>query len=169
MRLFGAMLIFIACSAAGALRAAALWKKVKTLSAVEGMLRILSGEICGRLSDIKTALGVLKRSSPPETADFIGALCGRSGEIGEMPFSRLWSECAAQTLGVLGADELSELCALGTVLGRYDAPTQKAAMENCAEYFRQAHAEALPRVSGSMKAAFGAGASLGLIIMITLI
>ncbi len=168
MRYAGAIMIFLACAGGGFYKAMQIKSRVRTLSSLIAALEVLKGEIADRLSDLPTALENTRGGASGEAACFIGALCQSSREIGDRPFADIWRQCAQEKLPSLRENELSALISLGGMLGRYDGETQAQAIDACRDALKASYSLFAPTASSGMRAAMGAGVSIGLMITITL-
>lgn len=83
--------------------------------------------------------GILKSILPRangRAAVFIKTVCLKKELLGEKSLGEIWNESAASAFRRLGENELSALCGLGAVLGRYSIETQLAEINRCAGVFR---------------------------------
>ena len=168
MKYLGALFVFLSCTGGGIYRALMLKRRARTLAELSAALALLRGEICGRLSDLPSAL-IAAGGANGEAGGFFAALREEAAQIGDKPFSEIWGGCAAEKLGSLQAEELRAVTALGSILGRYDAETQGRAIDACRDRLASAYELAAAGLSGAMRTAVSAGVSIGLMITITLI
>lgn len=168
MKLLGGLLVFLACAGSGVWRAALIRRRVRTLGTLDAALALLRGEICDRLTPLPEAVAAAGGAAG-ETGAFFSALSAASAQIGDEPFSTLWQTAAEKNLCSLRTEELAAAAALGGVLGRYDAESQRKAIDACRDKLTAAYALAAPDARSAMRAAAGAGAAVGLILTITLL
>lgn len=169
MKYIGAVLVFAACLGGGIYRAMLIKKRVRTLEGLAAALELMRGEICQRLLDMPTVFEKILPTVNRETRPFFEELSASSDKLGDLPLSEIWRGCAEKNLYILHEGELNALCALGETLGRYDALIQSNAIEGTLDVIKASLREASAQSAGGVKTAIGVGASLGLMLLITLI
>jgi stage III sporulation protein AB len=167
VKYIGAALIFTAGILAGACRAAAARRRVKTLYAVAAAVRIMKNEICQRLIPLPAAIKTA--FSSPELRRFLEEFDALVPQIGETGFSDIWQSCCAKGFAELTDEELTCIMALGRSLGRYDAAVQGQAMDGCLRQLESAYAAESAACTAYCRTSMGIGASLGAMISITLL
>lgn len=163
----GAVLIIIALTACGSLRASELKFRARLLGAMTAALEIMRMEIVSRLAPLPEVCGRLAETGPVEARQLFSALCRRLPELGARSFADIWTEEAAAL--PLKSGELAALCDLGGALGRYGAEEQGAAIERCMEILSLAAREAGAEAVSGGRLSTGVGLTAGLILAVMLI
>lgn len=169
MKLAGALLAFLGCCAAGAVRASAARRRLDALSALCEALCLMKSELGTRLSTIPDMAERASGQTRGTVKDFFTALSARMDELGHVELAQLWAECAAAELSVLAGAEAREFAALGAVLGRCDADMQLAAISACEAYLRAALEHARGDYPQQRRLSLGIAAAAGALLVIVFI
>ncbi len=169
MRLIGAMLIMLGCTAAGLMKAHMLEQRDKTFGELITILTLMRSEICSRAVPLDEALRITYGAATGDTGRFLRRVSGDFSELGKRSFCDIWSDAAASCLQILPPHSLSAVKALGSSLGRYDAAMQCTALERCINDIAAEHSTLRETLCASKKMYVGVGSAAGLILAIVLI
>lgn len=168
IKLFGALLVFSAFFAGGAVKASALKNELFTLRGMIQLTELMKNEIVARRTRLQSLAEMLLAASDKYTADFAESLCAGLRKLGEKSFADIWRESIDGGLGALSKECRMLLAELGGSIGRYDVELQQAAFERCI-YRLCEHERALSgSYSSNRKMYFGVFGGTGLIALILL-
>lgn len=169
IRLMGAILLVAGCGAVGLCAVGRLDGRVRDLRELMGGLETLQRELGWRLSPLPKAMEMAARETHGRTAQFF-ELCTQGMEhLNGVPFQNVWQNGLEQCSLRLEQEDRVILEQLGSVLGRYDADTQRQALENALTQLERQQTKAaedrqrLGRVYGVL------GMTVGLFVVILLI
>lgn len=169
MRLAGAFMVFAACGAMGLMRVAGAKARMEQLAAVERALALMRGELALNLTPMPNLIEYVSLHSCGGAREFFSALLRKLSALGERELSALWTEAAAETLGLLGVEERAELDALGQILGRAELSEQLSAIERCERCFDGALKSARIEYPTHRRLTLGVSAAAGLLLVIVFI
>lgn len=162
LKLIGAAMLLTASAALGFGAAGTLNAQVCELEDLILSLKMMEWELSDRATPLPE---LLRRSSACMSGivkDFYLLCISGVEQRRELPFSQIWHEAAESVSFHLGKQELSQLDHLGSVLGRYDAASQCAALRETRERLSrfledaQAQVKSAGRVYKTMGVASGA-------------
>ena len=132
VKAIGAVLIIASGIGIGLGGAAELRRRVRILTDLIASLMTVKAEITVRMTPLPELLEGLGRLAPLSVRGFYGRVAQSVQFLGECSFAELWLHAIekSEELG-LKVDELRELIALGTSLGRYGVAEQAAAIDLC--------------------------------------
>lgn len=128
-RLLGALLIASASAALGFGYINAEKRRVRALRSMERLLKTAAGELGTRLTPLPALFAQLEGRCDGTAAVFASALNTRLEQLGDRPFSELWTESVDSALDMLSGEERELLSALGLSLGRYELERQLAELD----------------------------------------
>lgn len=111
---------------------------------------------------------LVQKGGSEEVQRFFTALCAKKEEVGEKPFSTLWSECICAALPSLDEEDAGELRSLGSVLGISDLDAQCAAIERVCAAFEKHAADLRAHFAEKSRVTWGVSFSLGAFVVILL-
>lgn len=169
MKIAGCVLILAGCVAAALQYLSSLKRKIKTVSELCLALEELKAEIRTRFTPLPIAVNDLAAEKAGETAAFFKQLKSNMNKLGEAEFALLWSKAADAALKDIGAENLSQLKRLGSVLGRFELAEQANAFDICVAEFRHSNEEAKRKLKDNGKVCIGLMSCFGILLMIILI
>ena len=143
--------------------------RLQVLLSLRESLYVLGRELSEGQRELWTVFWELaQKGGSEEVQHFFSALCAKRKEVGEKPFSTLWSECVCAALPTLGKEEAEELLSLAPVLGRSDLDAQCAAIERVCAAFEKHAAELRAHFAEKNRVTWGVSFSLGAFVVILL-
>lgn len=126
LKLFGAVLVFGACTALGLTARERLTRRLHALDAILAALDYIGAELECRLTPLPTIIETLAASENHMTAELFGELQRKlheeNGQSLPYKWCRALRECR-EHLG-MGEEETAVLCDMAGFLGRFDAQQQ---------------------------------------------
>ena len=129
LRMFGAILLTIGAAAVGFSAAGSLRRRVVSLRALIGALELMDRELAFRLTPIPELFALLSQRTQAPACDFFAHCLSGMERLGEQTLSQIWHTALTSYSMDLHGEDRDALEALGEVLGRYDGPGQRAALE----------------------------------------
>ena len=133
MRLLGAILLVAATSYMGFARAVEVRRKPAYLRMIAGALTLLKHEIVAKSSDLPNAVSHVSVHCADRIRPFFYSVSSKI-ENAYGSFAEVWAEEVSGLSG-LNKQEMDLLEQLGLHLGKYDAESQKNALDQCIDSF----------------------------------
>lgn len=169
MKLTGCLLLLCACGALSLGAVGSLRSRVVQLRDFLAALEEMERELRCRLTPMPELLAALGADAPGAVGQFFALCAGRLDRLGERSFSRLWQEALEAADLCLEEEDRRELEVLGGSLGRYDGPSQCAAIARTRERLEEHLVRATER-RDRMSRVYGAlGLAAAAIMMIVLV
>lgn len=127
IKLAGMVLIVGAGAWSGICAAKKIEYRETLLRSLVESLELLEWELSFRLPLLKELFYELARKTTGPVSKFYAA-CGRKTVATECPITEIWEQSAREELSGLKDSDYDALFALGAVLGRYDAESQKSSV-----------------------------------------
>ena len=143
-------------------------RRLTELRQAEELLSLTRSELEARLTPLPELAELMRRSCTGSARRFSKLLSEGLSDMGERTFRELWSESTGKAFPHLSPDELRAVRSVGTVLGRYELPSQLAALDRCAEELRRSEKRLFDALSLRGKSAAGlfcAGSMLLIIVL----
>lgn len=168
IKLLGAVLLAAGCGAIGLGAVAHLDGRVRDLRELVTGMETLQREMGWRLTPLPTALETAAAETHGHAANFFEYCAQRAGHLAGTPFQQLWREGLERCTLWLDGGDRALLGQLGPVLGRYDADSQRQAIEGAIEGLdrRQIQAAEDRRRLGRVYGVLGLTAGLFLVILL---
>lgn len=125
LKMLGAAMLLISGSWLGMAKVKRMKKRMRLLSAMDGALALMSGEIANVGRALPEVFEMLTKHGPEETGDFFRLLCL---ECERLTAGEAWS--GALDFLQLEEDEKLLLKSLSGILGRYDSLRQSSEIES---------------------------------------
>lgn len=167
MKLVGAALVVAGCGAMGLGAVRRLDGRVRDLRELAAGLEALQRELCWRLAPLPEALKEAAGETHGRAAQFFDQCAQGAGTLGH-PFQQIWQEGLERCPLQLDREDQGVLEQLGPVLGRYDADSQRQAIEGAAAGLTRRQAQAVEdrRRLGRVYAVLGMTAGLLLVVLL---
>lgn len=169
MKIIGFVLLTSAAAAIGVFKAAELKKCVAALSELIAILELMRNEICTRRTPMKQLMSANSLHEYKYIQPFTFALDEHMNMLGNISFSRIWSDCVNENILFISDESRSCLINLGSSLGRYDAQLQAAAIDRCISELEREYKDLCANLKSNQKMYIGLGTGLGLVVSIILI
>lgn len=168
LKLLGAALLLSGCAGFGWSGVRNLELRVKTLRSMSAALELIGCELDFRAPPVRELFERLAVETEQPAASFFRA-CAEEMSVGEgRPLSELWRKCVKERLTSLKQAEAACLISVGAVLGRYDAQSQRRALNRAREqldgYLSGAMQER--RQKGRVYGALSAAAGVFLVVLL---
>lgn len=169
VRIIGAGLLLTASTALGFSAAAELRAHVRELEQFIGSFELMERELKGRLTPLPELLRLAANTMKTSVKEFYllcSALCAKKQD---RSFSFIWKNALRAVQLRLTEPELQVVESLGEVLGRYDAGSQIAALQEASERLKGELAAAKERQIHMGKVYGALGMTAGMFLVIILI
>ena len=168
IKLMGAVLVTAGCGAVGLGAARHLDGRVMDLRELSAGLETLQRELCWRLAPLPEALKEAAGEAHGRAALFFDRCAQNASTLDGHSFQQIWQKELERCQLRLDGEDRSVLEQLGPVLGRYDADSQRQAIEAAAAGLsrRQAQAEEERGRLGRVYAVLGITAGMFLAILL---
>lgn len=127
IKIIGMFLVIGAGAWAGIYAAKKIEFRETLLRGLVESLELLEWELSFRLPLLKELFKELARQTTGPVSKFYKA-CGEKTEMTESPITEIWEQTAREELQGLKNGDYDALLALGAVLGRYDAESQRSSV-----------------------------------------
>lgn len=128
-KLLGAVLVAAGGGWLGLSAAAELTKRLRAVQAMISGLELLERELWERGTALPELMAALGRRCAPPAAVFFQQCAEGCARLDQVPFGESWRQ-AVEGLELLSPDARAALFPLGEVLGRYEADSQRSALEH---------------------------------------
>jgi len=125
LKLLGCALLAGGGLTLGLAAAGELDRRIGALEAFAAALRLLEDELSLRCASTPELLELLSRRARAPARDFFAACAGDLERLGQATFEDIWTQALSRLPG--GGEDLRPFAALGSILGRYDVNSQRAA------------------------------------------
>ena len=169
MKLFGSMLLLAGCSGAGIILVKRLENRAKILQSMISVLEIMEREMGFRLSTLDEIIDAARRDVSGPVKEFLCRCLTVLNEKCDVLFSEIWSQALNECLPMLNWTDRESMLALGAVLGRYDAESQKQMIEHVRMRLEESLAEAKKECRSHGKVYRTVGATAGALLVILLL
>ena len=168
MRLVGVVLLVAGCGAVGLGAVSRLDGRVRDLRELAAGLEVLQRELGWRLAPLPEALKRAAEEAHGRASFFFSRCAQGARELNGRPFQQIWREALESCCLRLDGDDRALLGQLGMVLGRYDADSQRQAIEGVAARLdrRQVQAAEERQRLGRVYGVLGMTAGLFLVILL---
>lgn len=106
--------------------------RVTTLRSVVQALELMEHEMEFHLPFTMELMRETARRCAQPASGFLQT-CANGVETGEYPVSQIWQQAARENLPALKKGDMDALMTVGSVLGRYDADSQRQTLSGCRE------------------------------------
>lgn len=166
IKIMGALICVGTMTALGIKKAEDIKYRARLPRALSASFCLMRGEIVTRLSSLPDTIERLAKSAPMEVRGFYVLLFTKLDELGEREFFDIWCDCVSYL--ALNERDMSVVCDLASILGKYEAYEQGLALNRCIEHLNHSASSSDVKASEASKLYTGLGMSLGLIISILL-
>ena len=128
-KLMGAVLVAAGCGWLGLGAAAGLTRRLRAVQAMIVGLELLERELWERGAALPELMAALGRRCAPPAAGFFQTCAQGCAHLDQTPFGESWRQ-AVEGLTLLSPEGRAALLPLGEVLGRYEADSQRQALEH---------------------------------------
>ena len=162
LKVVGAVLLLAGGIGLGLSAVRRLERRVTALRSLTQALELMEQELDFRLPPMKELIAETARRSAEPASGFLRTCAEKMDHLDGQPLSGLWQQAALEQLPALKPCDLETLFSVGTVLGRYDAESQRSAISTARERLAGFLADAVEerhrhgRVYGTLGAAAGA-------------
>lgn len=168
IRLLGAALLLLGGLALGLTPVFELSRRARVLRAWGEALLLLEGELSFSLPAMPELLETLRVKASPPAGETFGQVGKGLTQLGEKPFSQIWTQAVTNHAGLQGED-LVTLQGLGEALGRYDRAERCRMLTSVRERLSRREEECRAEL-GSKGRAYGMlGLALGAFVIILLL
>lgn len=167
--ILGALAIAASAVVMGVVSAERLKLEITELMQLINMLEIVKCEITTKKSDMKSIIKLLGSGEAGVNKQFSESLKRKASEIGNVPFSLIWSQCVNESFDAISAAAKERVIFLGTSLGRYDLTNQISELERCKHALQHEYDEKYGIFSEKKRMYIGLYSSAGLIGAIVLL
>lgn len=167
--MIGALMIISAFAYSGLRIAKMKRERVTALRELSAALGIMYAELGTRLSPVGDIALRLASSEGRYVPLFFAKVHERMPHIGDSSFCEIWNAAARQTFDCLRQDELSDFCALSTVLGTYELSDQLSAVELCHVSLANKTENAESKLAENERTSIGICTVLGVLTAVALI
>lgn len=169
MKLAGVMLTLLGCVSVALTWTRSRKAHLEALDRLAQALERMEAEITAKAVPLPALIAGLAESTAGVAGRFFLALSAALDELGERPFSDLWTETVQSSLPELSREERAAIAELGDVLGRYPIPRQQEALARCRASLQHSLENAHGREREDRRLAWGLALSAGALVMIVLI
>lgn len=166
MHLLGALLLVAATSYMGFARAMEVRKKPTFLRMIARALTLLKHEIVAKSSELPNAVSHVSVHCGDEIRPFFYSVSSKL-ENAKGSFAEIWIE-ETYSLPGLNKQEMELLAQLGFHLGKYDAASQKNALDQCIDSFHSLADEASRNARQYSRLYAGIGLTIGSMLAVAL-
>lgn len=128
-KLVGAVLVAAGSGWLGLSAASGLTKRLRAVQAMISGLELMERELWERGAALPELMAALARRCAPPAAGFFQRCAEGCAQLDQVPFGESWRQ-AVEGLELLSPDAQAALLPLGEVLGRYEADSQRKALEH---------------------------------------
>lgn len=128
-KLVGAVLVAAGSGWLGLSAASGLTSRLRAVQAMMAGLELLERELWEHGTALPELLAALARRCPPPAAVFFQRCAQGCARLDRVPFGESWRQAVAE-LELLSPEGRAALLPLGEVLGRYEADSQRQALEH---------------------------------------
>lgn len=128
-KLVGAVLVAAGSGWLGLSAAAGLTKRLRAVQSMIVGLELMERELWERGAALPELMAALARRCSQPAADFFQRCAEGCTRLDQVPFGKSWRQ-AVDELELLSQDGRAALLPLGEVLGRYEADSQRQALEH---------------------------------------
>ena len=169
LRLLGVLLLVGCGSALGLGAVGTLQRRAAALESWRGALELLRAELEFSLPPMRELLLRSAQTAPEPVKGCLNTAAHGLEELGERSFGEIWDRALGGCVPPLTEEDVDILGRLGGVLGRYDAQSQRQAVERAGRELDGRARCAREELRRSGKAWAAAGLSLGVFAAILLL
>lgn len=166
-KLVGAVLVAAGSGWLGLSAACGLTRRLRAVQAMITGLELLERELWEHGTALPELMASLARRCTPPAADFFKACAQGCKRLDQVPFGESWRQ-AVDELELLSSEGRAALLPLGEVLGRYEADSQRQALEHARQALEreEVRAEEERRRLGRVYQALGLSGGAFLVILL---
>ena len=166
-KLVGAVLVAAGSGWLGLSAASGLTRRLRAVQAMISGLELLERELWERGAALPELMAALAQRCSQPAADFFQACAQGCAKLDQVPFGESWRQ-AVDGLELLSPEARAALLPLGEVLGRYEADSQRQALEHARQALEreELRAEEERRRLGRVYQALGLSGGAFLVILL---
>ena len=166
-KLVGAVLVAAGSGWLGLSAASGLTRRLRAVQAMISGLELLERELWERGAALPELMAALSRRCTQPAADFFQQCAKGCARLDQVPFGESWRQ-AVDGLELLSPEARAALLPLGEVLGRYEADSQRQALEHARQALEreELRAEEERRRLGRVYQALGLSGGAFLVILL---
>lgn len=169
MKIIGLGFVAAACLYFGLVILRGSRARVDGLRSMCRALEIMQAELSERLTPMPELIKILSERCTDCAGNFFTSLREVMPELGAKQFSVLWVKAVRSELTDLDKEEMREVEAIGSIIGKYDLSQQLKAVSTCLTLLRERYNAAIFEYPVTKKLCLGLSSAAGILLTIVLI